>query len=371
MKRLTIGYIALLTIILSISCNQSAPVELAMETSENNPGGCDLIGPLQFINVHGNHYEYRSHKPIQIAEYIRRIFQDSKGNLWFGTNAYGVCRYDGDTLRYFSTYDGLAGYQVTGILEDQKGNMWFSTNGGISMYDGNIFTNYTEKNGLISNSVWSIYEDSRGIIWAGTVNGLCNYDPNDDNKFKRFFIPEADVDKPTPRFSTSLVSSIMEDKHGNMWFGTDGVGVCKYDGKTFSHLTTKDGLCDNSIVSILEDKGGNLWFSSRFGGLSQYDGKTFSNINVANGKIGDDEVWTMYEDRAGNIWFSSEGYGIYRFDGEHITNFSIDDGLPIRAVQSIFEDKQGLMWIGGGNGLYLFYENRFTQVTRKGPWGAC
>lgn len=371
MKRLTIGYITLLATILSISCNQSAPVELAMETTVNNPGGCDLVGPLQFINVHGDNYEYRSHKPIQIAEYVRRIFQDRKGNLWFGTNAYGVCRYDRDTLRYFSNYDGLAGYQVTGILEDQKGNMWFSTNGGVSMYDGNIFTNYTEKNGLSSNSVWSIFEDSHGTIWAGTVKGLCKLNPTEETTFTGFAIPKADVADTMPRFSTSLVSSIMEDKSGNLYFGTDGAGVCKYDGTSFSHLTTKDGLCGNNVVSMLQDKNGDLWFSSHFGGLSKYDGQSFTTFNVKNGAIGDDEVWTMHEDRAGNIWFSSEGFGVYRFDGERITNFGIDEGLPIRAVQSIFEDKQGLMWIGGGNGLYQFYENRFTQVTRKGPWGGC
>src|SRR5690606_656421 len=103
--------------------------------------------------------------------------------------------------------------------------------------------------------------------------GLCRYNPEEGAKFTAFTLPQADVSNPKPRFSTKLVSSIMQDKSGNLWFGTDGVGVYKYDpsaketdGKRFTHITMKDGLCDNSIVSIIEDSAGNIWFSSRFGG---------------------------------------------------------------------------------------------------------
>ena len=136
----------------------------------------------------------------------------------------------------------------------------------------------------------------------------------------------------------------------------------------------KDGLCDNSIVCIIEDKEGNIWFSSRFGGLSRYNPsgtKSFANFTVANGDIGDNEVWTMYEDRAGNIWFSSEGYGMYRFKDGQLSHFGKGEGLPIRAVQSIFEDTKGRLWIGGGGGLYLFDGKKFTEFTKNSPGQGC
>ena len=50
--------------------------------------------------------------PAQISQYIRRMFQDKAGNIWFGTNDEGVCRYDGHSLKYFSTAEGLAGSAV-------------------------------------------------------------------------------------------------------------------------------------------------------------------------------------------------------------------------------------------------------------------
>jgi len=328
-------------------------------------------------------YKRPSNPPQQISEYVRRIFEDSRGNLWFGTGSDGICRYDGKTLVYFSTDEGLSGKQVTGIIEDRRGNIWVSTIGGISRYDGNRFTNFTEKDGLPSNVVWSIYADSRGTIWAGTLNGLCKYNPEAGGKFCPFALPQADIPNAAPLFSAKLISSILEDKGGNLWFGTDGVGVCKYDpsakktgAKQFTHLTKADGLCDNTIVCIIEDRAGNLWFSSRYGGLSRYNpsatagaDKRFTNLTVQNSDIGSNEVWTMHEDRAGAIWFSPKGWGTYRFKDNQISHFGQGEGLPVRAVQSIYEDTKGRLWIGGGNdGLHFFDGKRFVQVNRDGPW---
>ncbi|MBD0254380.1 MAG: hypothetical protein ICV83_01575 [Cytophagales bacterium] len=355
---------------------------LAQATPAFNKNACSPFLQTLKGHMYGTN-KRQSNQSQQISQYVRRIFEDSRGNLWFGTNSDGVCRYDGNTLVYFSTQDGLSGKQVTGIVEDQRGNLWFSTSGGISMYDGNRFTNFNEKDGLPSNMVWSIYADSRGTIWAGTVNGLCKYTPGKGAKFCPFALPQADIPNAAPLFSAKLVSSILEDKGGNLWFGTDGVGVCKYDpsakktgAKQFTHLTKADGLCDNTIVCIIEDREGNLWFSSRLGGLSRYNpsataaaGKSFTNFTVRNGDIGGNEGWTMHEDSAGSIWFSVKGLGMYRFKDDHISHFGQAEGLPIRAVQSIFEDTKGRLWVGGGNdGLHFFDGKRFIQVNRDGPW---
>ncbi|MBK6832036.1 MAG: hypothetical protein IPG92_15480 [Flavobacteriales bacterium] len=72
----------------------------------------------------------------QLTEYVRRIFQDSQGRYWFGSNGDGIHRYDPGSgaglLEVFITDDGLAGSQVTGILEDRNGHIWISTDGGVS-----------------------------------------------------------------------------------------------------------------------------------------------------------------------------------------------------------------------------------------------
>ena len=82
--------------------------------------------------------------------------------------------------------------------------------------------------------------------------------------------------------ANNSVYSIMEDKTGNLWFGTSG-GVSRYDGKSFTNYTTAQGLANNIVISITEDKTGNLWFGTAGGGVSRYDGKSFTNFTTEQG----------------------------------------------------------------------------------------
>ena len=307
----------------------------------------------------------------QLCQHVRKIFQDKSGNLWFGTNVYGLMRYDGDTLVYLEDTPGLASGRITGIVEDKEGNLWFGAYGGITKYDGSTFTNFTTEDGLLDDEVWCVTIDRNGIFWIGTTIGVSRFD---GNKFTTFPIPKAKVKDTTTAFYYDRVTSIVEDRDGGLWFGTDGFGICKYNGTTFSHLTVENGLCNNSIADMMEDEEGNMWIGTMFGGMSRYDGKSFTNF-TKDGIISGIETTALYEDKNKNIWFSSEGYGVYRYDGKSFTNFNKDDGLSSHGILSIFEDNEGRFWLGGWLGLFRYYkdlekagEKSFFSVTVEGPW---
>ena len=78
--------------------------------------------------------------------------------------------------------------------------------------------------------------------------------------------------------NSSYVNCMLRDKTGNLWFGTYGGGVSKYDGASFTHFTEKEGLSNNTVLSIIEDKTGNLWFGTDGGGLSKYDVESFTHF---------------------------------------------------------------------------------------------
>lgn len=59
------------------------------------------------------------------------------------------------------------------------------------------------------------------------------------------------------------VGCSLKDKSGNIWFGTTGEGVYRYDGKVFTQFTQKDGLCGNGIFFMIEDISGDIWFGSK------------------------------------------------------------------------------------------------------------
>ncbi len=72
------------------------------------------------------------------------------------------------------------------------------------------------------------------------------------------------------------------DRAGNGWFGYPAGprgGATKFDGTTFTTYTKKDGLNGDNVYCILEDKAGNIWFGSVDAGLCRYDGKTFTNLS--------------------------------------------------------------------------------------------
>lgn len=308
---------------------------------------------------------------VQVAQYVRNIFQDKNGDLWFGTNGLGVVNFNGKKLTYYSIDQGFQGYQITGIAEDSDRNLWFSTDQGIVKYEfdqteeGNKkFINYTDTSYFQSQRFWSVYADSEGRIWVGAERGIYRLD---GDKWSPFSLPYPK--QVTGEFITAATTwSITEDSKGNMWFSTNGFGAFEYDGNSFVLYSEEDGLTDNHVDQILEDSKGNIWFGTRWRGLSKFDGNSFENFSQRDGVIGNDEVCVIYEDKKGDIWFSSEGFGVYKYDGENLTNYSEDQGLKVRAVQCIYEDRQGRFWVGGGGGLYRMEGNRFINVTASGPW---
>ncbi|MBK6963149.1 MAG: hypothetical protein IPH20_04220 [Bacteroidales bacterium] len=157
----------------------------------------------------------------------------------------------------------------------------------------------------------------------------------------------------------------LQDKAGNLWFGTTGSGVYRYDGKLFYNYTVKDGLNSNAVWSILEDKSGNIWFGTT-DGICRYDGKNIipvsipfiirpvlSNNNYYSEWSTKNTVWSMLQDKSGNIWFGT-GDGVYCYNGFKFTRFLNNDGvinkesLHLKMIDCILEDKNGNIWFASG-----------------------
>jgi ligand-binding sensor domain-containing protein len=300
----------------------------------------------------------------QLCQHLRKMYQDTKGNLWLGTNVYGLMRYDGDTLVYFDDIAGLGAGRITGIVEDKAGNVWFGTSGGLTKYDGNTFTNFTENDGLLNNEIWSLLIDSKGIIWIGTNEGVSKFD---GKKFTSLPVPKPEVGKTNTVYAYDRITAIIEDKKGDFWFGTDGYGICRYDGQAFTHYTEVEGLSDNVIHDMMLDSQGNIWIGTYFGGVSKFDGQSFTNP-TKDGVITGEEVGGFFEDNSGNIWFAAENHGVYRYDGTSFTNLYKEEGLRTNGILSIYEDQQERFWFGGWGGLFRYDGTTFVKVTKDGPW---
>lgn len=313
-----------------------------------------------------------------IDEYVVEIFEDSKNNLWFGTLNKGVARFDGKNLTNFSEKEGLVGNAVTSVAEDRAGNLWFGTQSGLSKFDGKNFTNFKKKDGLCHEIVSNLLVDKSGKLWVGTWGGVCQFD---GGKFSNFELPKPAVElKAYNNATENWITEIIEDQQGNIWFGRDGYGACRFDGKNFTHFTKKEGLASNNVQVICADKRGNIWFGSRVaerdhpdrqqrqgdGGLSCFDGKNVIQFPEIEG-LSKNETYAIAEDRAGNVWIGANGLGVYRFDGRSFQLFKGTDRMDltyVMGIQSILGDGVGRLWFGFSGGLFRLEGGAVVHVSQ-------
>ncbi len=169
---------------------------------------------------------------------------------------------------------------------------------------------------------------------------------------------------------------VLEDRRGNLWFATTDSGVYRYNGKTFQHFTNREGLANNSVIDIYEDRAGNIWFGTG-GGASRYDGRSFRNFTTKEG-LPNNRIHTILEDKTGKLWFGTSGEACF-YDGKTFTVFRNKDGKAFNNVWGITEDRQGNIWFGAtiiedkkGDtlivtaGLWLYNGRTFTKINKRG-----
>lgn len=168
----------------------------------------------------------------------------------------------------------------------------------------------------------------------------------------------------------------LQDKTGNLWFGTSDNGLYKYDGNSFSQFTVADGLTSNEISCLLEDTDGSIWIGTKDGPF-YYNDKTFTKIKIPlpknlppnkNAYFQNHWVYSMLQAKNGKLWFSTID-GVYIYDRESFTHFPLNEAAngfltSNDKVERIFEDKDGNIWFGGrtNEGVFRYDGKSITNL---------
>lgn len=318
--------------------------------------------------------EFPENRVDKLDKGVLAIMQDRKNHYWFGTNE-GAFRYDGKSLIVFTEKDGLRQNQVRQIQEDASGRIWFSTGGyGVSYFDGKKIYSASDNYTSGSGKDWTI---GKGDSWFPAGGGAYRYH---DQSMNYLPFPEVTANASTSRQAPTQLSaygvySLLKDRNGNWWFGTQARGVCRFDGKSFTWFTGS-GLKGPAVLALFESRDGTLWFGNNGRGLFRYDGKDLTNVTeekglanpefIRNGRVLPGtlaRVLSLNEDNAGNLWIGTADAGVWRYDGESLINYTPADGLPDCAIETIYLDKQGQLWFGtNGDGVYKFNDRRFSKA---------
>jgi ligand-binding sensor domain-containing protein len=282
------------------------------------------------------------------------LHMDQNGNLWFGTKS-GIKHYDGKAWQTLTTPAGPGGGGRNDFM-DKDGNLWLGPGDGVSCYNGKTWKTFTEIDGLSWGYIMSpFFQDSQGNIWCATESGIDRYDGKSWHKFD-----ENDGIDMAYFFG---ISSIAQDKKGDIWFGTqyskpiaalvpgetyppdinkqpEG-GIYRYDGKSWRKFTTQDGPVSNNVRAIVKDNKGNLWFGTDKG-VSRYDGTNWKTFTQTDG-IASNGIQSIFKDKTGNLWFVTDD-GLSRFDGTSWKSFSFEGTDTIG--RQLVEDGNSILCFG-------------------------
>ncbi len=346
--------------------------------------GQKLLIPEQ-NGFQGRFFNYRINSPGADIT-TTRLYFDRKGFLWSGTYT-GLYRFDGHEYKSFFTNSndssGLAGNQVIDIYENQSGFLWIGSLGALNCLDQKSWTfkhYFPDSTDLMSihNRIRKIFEDRNGKLWILTCGDIFAFNLT-DRKFKRYpldtlcYIEEITL--------SARKGSFLEDSSGRIWIATS-YGLCLYDNQTDNLKVFKNipgnnaSLSGNLISSISEDRWGNLWCSATDGGLMRIidpEKGVFERINLrSKPEVPEsfNSILTILPDSKGRIWTFGEGtFSSYDPAGKIIKNYIVPEPKKLLSdskfdeirFNSAFEDSYGNIWFLHSLEGFMFRLNPETE----------
>jgi len=330
------------------------------------------------------------------SRFISSIREDAEGKLWFNTSE-GVAYFVGTKPQAYPTHRGKPVREF--LLQARDGSMWFrsgqdvlrfGTDGSIATLnslkptaflvhearDGSVWIAFRDRyrlvryhQGVFSDvqlpTIWgqelmrrelggdylvytiSMAENANGELLLLTPAGLCRIADG------RLGPPEA-LALPSNGRELLKVRSLLVDREGDLWVGTNGMGLIRLRRAPLTAYGKTEGLSDSGFNAVFQDREGRIWL----GGDSLYwlDGEGFHQLpGVANVRV-------IAQTRDGDLWFGGYG-GLHRYSSGVLSNFKVE--AP--DVRAIYQDREGTLWIGAlmeehPGGLYRFREGKLDQI---------
>ncbi len=308
------------------------------------------------------------------------MYQDSSGDLWLTPEVDGIARYHQGTFRTYGTAQGIPGNIVRSITGDDAGHIWILAGDTIAEWDAvaqrftgipqkypglhyeplvwenfgfwgadktglhcfikGRFITYPLPSWLPSQSIWNIASDHSGVLWIEMLDG----------RHARV-TPDGKISGPLSK----VTETTYLDSHGHSWTIQIGQRLSRS-----IKFPSSGRVIPIDFHSIYEDREQNLWIGSEGQGLYRFQQQSIQSYSKEQGLI-DRNVYPIYQDRNGAIWIGAWYKGLSRFYQEKFTNSTISDNPRNRLVTAIAEDNRGRLWVATHGGVNVFHDGRFHR----------
>jgi ligand-binding sensor domain-containing protein/signal transduction histidine kinase len=310
--------------------------------------------------------------------FVRVIFEDRDGNLWAGTDA-GLFRMQNESLTRIDGHGGIPQMSVHSICQDREGRLLVGGR-GLLVLSGRAAAYYTSSESLADNSIRTIRQTSDGAIWIGTISGLRRLD-------------HGLIGNPFPAsriVSGTNISFLLESRRGQLWIGTYGQGLMRYQAGRVVRFSEPASLLHNNVLAIFEDAEDDVWIGTQ-GGLLRLSPSAATTVNTVDGapqsintiyqdpgggllvaalsgrlfqvsretlvpvrlpaEVSGLTIRNTFRDSAGTLWMGTDGQGVVRLTGATAVRYTVKQGLVDDFVRAFCEDRDGSIWIGTDSGL--------------------
>ena len=197
--------------------------------------------------------------------------------------------------------------------------------------------NATERMAPSARFVWSLCEDSSGNLWAGAESGLWRLKPG-----------------PPKRYATPgmRINDLSKTDDGRLLIAMYGAGLMQFAGDKVESYPIRSAINPNELLpdrdvdsnKLLRDRDGGLWIGTLERGLIHvHHGRT--DVFTKSDGLSGDVILSLFEDREGNIWVATTR-GLDRFRELPVTTISVKQGLSSDATQSVVAATDGSIWVG-------------------------
>lgn len=331
------------------------------------------------------------------------ILLDHKGTLWIGTKS-GLNSYTQEGIKTYLHHSGdphsLPSNYINHLTEDSLGNFWIATSKGLALYDDEQDQFNTVNSSIIYSSV-----GVEGGMWFGSENAIHCYDykskelktihiekeegkginPVDYRIQKMLYLEDGKIligtrkkgiylyDCRIRQFtllipsSQNLLTSLYVTADHHIYTAFYGEGFYCYDrtGKMLKHYTKENSGLKNNYVLDMAEYNGNIWLATDGSGINLFTPRTFQFSQLQH-IVGDysslpiNSITLLYKDMKDNLWAGSVRGGIFSIKETYIKTYkeailNNTNGLSEQSVISLYEEKDGKVWIGtDGGGINLY-----------------